>query len=232
MAAVALLLATAATTGHAQTDERPLTLLLSGTLTIGGELFPNYGSSNPLSRSESIELSSSFGYGGEVRYLFPYTRIAIGVSADYTNSSFERTLDPGGSAPVTVQDGYTATAVELTGYFFIPVSGQTLRLYMGGGGGGYWGKRVYRIASTEAPSLDATPGFGIHVLAGARWQIQEHVAAVFAMKFRDLQFESTNAFSTARIQYRDASINVGTAPFTARIQANGIVFHLGLAFNL
>lgn len=199
---------------------------------MGGEVLPDRASANPVLRAQTIPLDRGYGYGAELHYQFPSSSVAIGVSCDYSTSTTTSTITPNGFQSVPVEDGFRALAAEITGYFFIPVGGQSFGLFMGGGGGGYWGERIYRVGGVEAPVVDTQPGYGIHVLGGARYRFADHLSVMFMMKFRDLQFESTNAFPTSRIVYRNAALNVGTIPFSARIEANSVLFSLGLCLSI
>ena len=219
----------------AQTDDQPLGLILSGILSTGGDLVPDPSSSGTLLRQAPPSLGTGFGYGVELRYRLPSSNIAVGLSLDHSSasvSSTTRSSTASARQAYPVEDGYRAYAAEITGYFYIPVGGPSLSLFMGGGCGGYWGERVFRMAGVEAPVTGSIPGFGIHVLGGAGYRIFPHTSVLFTMKFRELQFESTNAFAVSRISYGSSTIQVGTAPFSARVQANSVLFSLGLMISL
>ncbi len=231
----AALLCAAPLHAPAQTEDQPLGLILSGILSTGGELVPDPSSAGTLLRQTPPSLGTGFGYGAELRYRLPSSNIAIGLSLDHSFasvSSMTRSSTASARQAYPVEDGYRAYAAEITGYFYIPVGGPSLSLFMGGGCGGYWGERVFRMAGVEAPATGSIPGFGIHVLGGAGYRVLPHTSVLFTMKFRELQFESTNAFAVSRISYGSSSIQVGTAPFSARVQANSVLFSLGLMISL
>lgn len=219
----------------AQSEDQPLGLLVTGLLTTGGEVLPDPSSPGALLRQKPPAFGTGFGVGAEVRYRFPMTSVAIGLSLDHSTASVS-TMTRGSSASryqsYPLEDGYRAYAAEVTGYFFIPVGGPSFSLCMGGGVGGYWGERVYRLADVEAKATGSRPGFGIHVLGGASYMVLPHTSVVFTMKFRDVQFESTNAFAVSRIPYGSSGIAIGTTPFSARVEANTVLFSLGLLFSL
>jgi len=220
---------------RAQTEDQPLVFVVTGLLSTGGELLPDPSAPSTLLRQKPPAFSTGFGYGAEVRYRFPSTSVAVGLSIDHSAASIASTIRSSSGSlyqSYPIEDGYRAFAVELTGYFFIPVGGPSLGLFMGGGAGGYWGERVFRLAGIEAGTTETKPGFGIHVLGGASYTVFRHVGLTFTMKFRDLQFESTSTFAEGRIPYGSSSIYVGTAPFTARVQANSVLFTLGIMFAL
>jgi hypothetical protein len=121
--------------------------------------------------------------------------------------------------------------IDLTAFFIIPISGPSIQVFMGGGAGAYVGERIYSLAGVEAAPVDARTGFGIHVLGGASYRLSELLAITGEMKFRDLQFDATNAFTTPRIVHEGRVIEVSTEPFHSTIQTDGIVLHLGVSFS-
>ena len=206
----------------------PFAVVLKGNLTTSSLIYVTPDAPDPVEQGNTFNLSGAFGYGAEVRYRIPESNIALGLGADYLSSSGTGTLN-GTAIPTT--DGYTAFTVELTGYFILPLSGERFGVYMGGGGGAYFGNRTYSLAGVEAASVDNTPGFAIHVVGGISYTFLEGVQGLFEMKFRDLQFSSVSAFRVPAIRYQDTMINIGTAPFRSRVETDGIVFQLGIAYS-
>jgi hypothetical protein len=209
----------------------PVTLLIKGNLTTSSQLFIHPDSPDPVMRSESVGFTGFFGTGAEVRYRLPETSVAIGVSVDYIRAKTSTDIRAYPQTTVPVEDGYTVIPVEVTGYFIIPFSTETLGIYMGGGGGVYFGRRSYRIGTTSATLVESTPGAGIHVLGGVTYRFYDAFEAVFEMKFRDVQFNSTNVFAEPRVQYGSVIVNVDQKPFTSRTQTDGVVFQIGIGFT-
>lgn len=220
--------------GGVHAEGRYLSIIVRGNLTTGSQLFPTPASTDEVERAFSEQIDNSFGVGAEIRYTLPETQVAIGLGTEYirTTSSFQRPITPSSSRFVPVDDGYRVIPVELTGYFLIPVSGPTFSIYMGGGVGMYFGERVYSFAGVNAPSVSSGKGFGIHVLGGVSFALREWVAIQAEMKFRDLQFESSNAFTVTEASYNGFTIPLSRQSFVSRVNTNGIVFQVGLAFSL
>ncbi len=211
-------------------DGKNFSVSLKGSLTTGSQLFPNPNSSDEAQRAEFFPLKDIWGYGMEVRYRFPETDLAIALSADYLRTTQGSSIRLSGKQ-IPVDDGYRVIPVELTGYFIIPISGEVLGVYMGGGGGAYFGHRIYRIGSTDAPSIDHGVGFGIHVLSGLSYRFNDIISLNAEMKFRDLQFSSVNQFSTPQVQYGPTLVNVSTKPFESLVHTDGIIFQLGVVIE-
>ncbi len=206
----------------------PFTVLLKGNLTTSSLIYVTPDASDPVARGTTFDLTGSFGYGIEVRYRIPETSLALGLSTDYIRTKGSGSLN---GTTIPVQDGYTAIPVELTGYFIIPLSGEYFGVHMGGGAGMYFGRRTYSLAGVEAAIVQNTPGFAIHVLGGISYRFWDSFRGILEMKFRDLQFQSVNAFNTRVIRYQDTVINVSTQPFNSRVETDGVIFQLGIAYT-
>lgn len=219
---------TALTAAPLRAGDGPFTIILKGNLTTSSLIYVTPDAADPVARGITFDMTGAFGYGAEIRFRLPETNLALGLSTDYIKSSGTSTLS---GTRIPTQDGYTAIPVELTGYFIIPLSGEQFGVYMGGGAGMYFGSRTYSLAGVEAATVDNTPGFAIHVLGGISYRFADGLRGMFEMKFRDLQFESVDAFSTRVIRYQDTIINVSTQPFKSRIETDGIIFQIGIAYS-
>lgn len=215
-------------TEPASAQGRHFTISLKGNLTTGTQLFPRPNSTNSAERASFFPIENIPGIGIEVRYRIPETNLALGLSADYIRGSISQTL-AGFSRPIPVEDGYRVIPVELTGYFIIPFSGETFGVYMGGGGGAYFGRRILKIAGLESVPLDQGVGYGIHVLGGVSYRLVEWLTLEGEMKFRDVQFDATNAFLASSTIYQGTVVNISRDPRPSRVHTDGIIFQLGVA---
>lgn len=207
-------------------DAKQFSLIFKGSLTTLSQLFENPNSPDEFQRSQFFSIKDTWGYGVELRYRFPETDLAIALSADYLRA----TQSKGNNPPK--EDGYRVIPVELTGYFVIPFSGETIGVYIGGGGGAYFGRRIYRIADTEAPAIDQGAGYGIHVLSGISYRFTEILSLNAEMKFRDLQFNSVNKFQKSRALSGSTFVDLPAGALESRVHTNGVIFQLGVVVEL
>ncbi len=215
--------------GRLNAGEKPFAVIVKGNLTTSSLLYPNNNAADEILRTTSYPVGSFFGTSIELRYRFPESNAAVGVSADYLRAKSDRSITAG-SLTVPVEDGYRVIPVEVTGYFIIPFSGPTFGVFMGGGAGLYFGRREYTVAGVAPASVSVSPGFGIHVLGGVSYRLNDLLSLTAEMKFRDLQFEETTQF-TKRIRYQGTLLNIGTSPETLRVQTDGMIFQLGVAIS-
>lgn len=203
-------------------------VLLKGNLTTGSRLFLNPTAADPVSRSESRLFEDFFGLGAEAKYQFPGSNISIALSTDYIRSN-QSTPITASRRTVPGEDGFVVIPVELTGYFRIPVTDGAFGVFMGGGVGAYFGKRILSIAGIDAPSGEGKPGYGIHVLGGVSYRFSSLLSVVAEMKFRDAQFEAENTFPVSRIPYRDVVVTVSQNPIASSIHTDGMILQIGVA---
>ena len=199
---------------HCVAADYRFSVTAKGALTTDSQLFPNPNASDEIARAQSIELKSAYGGGVEVRYFFSESNLSVGLNVEYLTANQSYKTGSPFSRQVSIEDGYRVIPLEATLYFAIPISGDPVSIYMGGGGGMYFGKRRYAIDGTNALPVRSTTGFGIHVIAGVGYRVTEWFGALGEMKFRDLQFEALNAIP-------------GQEPVASRVHTNGIVFQLG-----
>jgi hypothetical protein len=102
---------------------------------------------------------------------------------------------------------------------------------MGGGVGGYFGRRIYRIAGVEAVPLTPGHGFGIHVLGGVRLHVSGPLSLHVEMKFRDVQFRTTTVFPVAQTVYNDIPVILDRVPRISTVHVDGVVFQLGTSLS-
>ncbi|MBI3193331.1 MAG: outer membrane beta-barrel protein [Ignavibacteriae bacterium] len=182
-----------------------------------------------MTRNQSLPLNGVWGVGIDVRREIGVSNIRLGVSAEVLWNEVAIEIPANQKKNITT-DGYIALPVELSGYFSIPFSTESFKMYMGGGVGMYFGERRYTYAGIESKITERTPGFGIHVVSGFEFALSSNIALRTELKFRDVQFESTNVFPL------DATFPASTplpeqTPFPTKVSIDGILFGTGFVFH-
>jgi hypothetical protein len=198
---------------------------LKASLTTSSRLFYDIDTRDELGRTPYVELYDIFGIGIDVRQSIDDTRMQIGLSVEYLTTREGRVARIG-SSRIPVEDGFWVVPVELTGYFVIPFSSDTYRLYIGGGAGMYIGERIYSVAGERGDVVDSRHGFGIHVVTGFEYSPVTWFAVRSELKFRDLQFDSATRFSGSAVPY------VGAGPIRARVNVDGMLLDVGIVLQL
>ena len=217
--------------GSSPGQERMFTIIARGTLNTTGHLFPNPGAADPGARAQSNSYTDFYGAGAELHYHLPGSNISLSISAEYVRNSGSRAVAGAGQTVIEIEDYYRVIPVEFTGYFRIPVTDGPFSIFMGGGIGVYWGSRFYALAGVEAPTTITRAGFGIHVLAGAGYRVNEWFSVSAEVKFRDAQFQTTNAFEIPSVKYGNTVVSLPQSPLESRIHSDGMVVGIGLGFS-
>ncbi|HLB01300.1 MAG TPA: hypothetical protein VJO14_07935 [Bacteroidota bacterium] len=211
--------------------EYNLSVSAFGTLTTSSKLFPNPNARDDFLRGSFSPMNTIFSLGADIRGNVPPLGIRIGLSSELISRNVTSSVpNTGGTIPI--EDGYTAVPVELTGYFRIPVGGESLDFYMGGGGGVYLGGRRYRYAGVEAGTLDRSLNFGIHVLSGLEVRLAGRFALRTELKFRNIQLETSQRFSAAVAVYRETTVPLPQEILRSRIQIDGMNLVAGIVYRL
>lgn len=158
------------------------------------EVLNNINSRDPIERDTYDELSGTYGYGAELNYeprLYNLDLVFY-ISSEYIKMKEE--------VPYRVDNGINITTYKATEKFImiplefglkwpLPVSTENFKIYIGGGGGFYFGKHTRDILNLESQTLSVTPGFSLNILAGLEYYIARNLSANFEFKFREASFD-------------------------------------------
>ncbi len=208
-------------------QEHLYSVAVSGSITTSSRLFFYPHDADIFTRNQSLTLNNIWGAGIDIRRELKGNHFHVGLSAEYlfTHENLTVQLDNGTKIPV--EDGYISLPLEVTGYFTIPFGSDVIEVYMGGGFGGYFGERHYSYAGVKSHITSRKPGFGIHVVSGVEYNITPIVTLRSEIKFREVQFESTNVFVPEQ-GYNGVTLPYEQAPFTSRISIDGLLFNVAL----
>jgi hypothetical protein len=207
---------------------------LKGTYTSSSRLYPTPDAAQEDLQSLYIEYNDLVGFGLEVRRQLGSESIEVGVGVEFLSTRKSGLgTGPAGTPAVQlpIEDGYRFLPIELTGYFVLPFSTETLKFYMGGGAGFYYGDRVYRVVNRTAQTVESRAAFGIHVLTGVDYFIDRFLSLRGEMKFRDPQFDITSKFVDSRVEYNGHTYRLSQQPFNSKINLDGLVLNLGIVLN-
>lgn len=207
-----------------------------GTYISSSELLEKPKSSNPIERNAAIELDGGFGYGGEITYDPGIYDLGIKL---YLSSEFlridqrdlEMVFDNGAQRDeVQMRERFILVPVELGVKWLLPVSGEEFKIYIGGGGGIYFGNRTRNVGNLESSTLDTKPGFSLNILSGIEYFFARNLSADFELKFREAFFDSENKFSQNSIDI-NGTVYPLTNPFYSRLIVDGVRLSLGVKYH-
>jgi opacity protein-like surface antigen len=199
-------------------------LSIRGNYTTTSRLYP---SPTPNSYEDYYPIDGIWGFGAEIRSHLFLDRILLGISGEFVSGEI-RNQDK--STRLEVKDGYGLYIFELNGYYIIPLSTERFKIYLGGGLNFSFGKRIREILAYSAENIRSPINVGIQVLSGLEFFIFKNFSARWEMKFRDPLIETESKFKTDRFIYKNTTYTLPTEPFKTRINIDGIVFDLALAY--
>ncbi len=207
---------------------------LKGTYTSSSKLFPTPDAVQESARNHSLEFNDAFGLGFEIRHQLGGENIEVGIGVEFLSTSKTglATISGGPSrVQLPVMDGFRFIPVELSGYFIIPLNSESVKFFMGGGVGFYYGDRVYRVVNRTAQRVENQVAFGIHVLTGLDYFVTRGFSVRGELKFRDPQFDMTSKFTDSDVEYAGRTYRLSQQPFTSKVNLDGLVINVGIALN-
>jgi hypothetical protein len=212
---------------YASAQERPHAIAVYANIISASKLF-----TAPLSQ-DLVEKNNAEQFGtilnARVAYSYSFTpMMRLQLSGELVEDE-DVLRDNNGT---DIADGYRLYAAELAGLFVLPFTGKTFALFIGGGGGVYWGTRKYAIAGITADPLDSSPSFNILTVIGAEYFFSDLLSLAAEWRFRDPVVTAKNAFTRASVESYGITYPLEQRPFTSKINVNGNTYSLGVCFHL
>ena len=210
------------------------------TLSTESELFHHPNDPDELLRSEYYPLNTIFGGGIDIRKAIAPLRLSVGASVEYLSKSETFSVATSGISTTThlstnltvpVSDGYGVTVIELSVYVPLPIGNENFQVYIGGGGGGYFGGRDYSYAGIAATTTDRSPGYGIHILSGAEYNLSSVFSLRTDVKFRDVHFETTDTFPVQQTTVQGSALLLPQGPQQSRVNVDGLAMAVQFAYR-
>ena len=218
--------------GYALSGDYGISLSLKGTMTSNTRMMYDVNVSSYTQADRNV--SSSFGYGADVRSNLFFDRFFLGFSVEIVRGSttVSQIYPLLQNLRVPMEEGFEARMAELSGYYIVPISSETILFYLGGGVGYYTGKRVYSVAGYHTTNLRSTSNIGIHVLTGTEFRIFPNVALRTELKFRDPYFDATTRFDKSFVIVEGQRVALSQQERVTRINLYGINYVAGLVFSI
>ncbi|MFA6456929.1 MAG: hypothetical protein WCW40_08920 [Bacteroidota bacterium] len=213
-------------------DAEEFSISLKGTFTTSTRFL--YNVDRPATFGNERTLTSNFGYGADIRWNILWDRFFIGFSIEkITGNELRNELySQYHFLPVPNEEGFEVLAMEMSGYYIVPVSSENIKFYLGGGIGTYDGRRNYSIANVRAETISSTSYLGIHVMTGIDYRILERVMLRFEIKFRDPHFDITTNFDQTSAEYLGYTIRLPQGEEVTKVNLFGVNYVGGLVFTL
>ena len=212
-------------------QELPSSISFFGTFTTSAKLFHHPNDIDAAYRSQYLPIDNIFGFGIDYRRNVNSSRFKIGLNIEYLRKIKRLSYLTNQKKQIPITDGFSAIPVELTGLFRIPIGGTIIHPFMGGGIGFYWGERIYQQANIKARTINQKIGLGIHVISGIEYLLTPIISLRAEVKFRDVQFGTTNKFEQATTIYDGIIVPLPDEPIGSYMHIDGMILMLGTTLN-
>lgn len=212
--------------------ETNLLLSVKGSYTTSTRFLYNIDKQNSYNDNRSI--TSNLGYGTDLRWNVIWERFFIGVSAEKIQGSeiIPVQYPQYNYLAVPYEEGFDLLAIELSGYYVVPISSEKIQFYLGGGIGMYDGVRNFSIAGVKSETISTISYSGIHVMTGIDYRLFSHLGVRFEIKFRDPHFDSTTKFEQRTAQYQGYTIQLPQEVSVTKVNLFGVNYSAGIIINL
>lgn len=217
----------------AQYSDNQFGLSLSWNYTTTARLFLNPNAIQKVIREENIEIEDIYSGAVELRYRLSES-VMVGIGTEYIDkkSKFRNIV---GSPPqlsgIEVSEGFKLIPIEISGYYFIPFSTESLKFYMGGGLGVYFGTYIRNFLDVGLETVDRQFSWGIHGRLGMDYMVTRFFSVRGEMKFRDPEFEITSKYNKERFIYQNNAISLPQEPFTTKVNIDGVTFAINAVLH-
>lgn len=216
--------------------EKRFSISLYGTYISSGSLQNNPRSTNPIERNASTDLDGGYGYGAELNYEPPLFDLGLTfyLSSEYyrsrTNELAMRLTNGENQAVININEDYSIIPVEAGIKWYLPVSTDNFKIFIGGGGGIYFGNRTRTLLDLTSYNISKQAGFSLNILSGLEYYIARNVAANFELKFREASFEAESAFNKSVISVNGSQYGIDN-PFYTKFIIDGVRLSAGLKYQ-
>lgn len=213
---------------YAFSQEGSLSLSLKGNYTTTSRYYPSTVIVTSYSFEEYFSIDNLWGYGIEARYnISDY--IALGLSAECISGKIDYTHP---TLRIPAKAGYDMFLFELNGYYYMPLSTESFKFYIGGGINIDYCNSYEELPTIKSQLVSAPLNTGIQVVSGVEYYFLRDFSVRLEMKFRDPIVENECQYTTSKISYNNRVYNISTKPFKSKVNIDGVVFDLSVAYRL
>jgi hypothetical protein len=201
------------------------------------ELQNDPNSTDPFERNGMVTLNGGYGYGAELNYKpnLGNLNLTFFLSTEYfklsENDLYLQFQQDSSSAKVAMTEAFHMIPIEFGVKWDLPVSTNSFKVYIGGGGGMYFGDRTRTIGSSLVSTTTYTkPGFSLNILSGLEYYLERNLSANLELKFREGSFDVESKFAQNSININGVDYFLSN-PVYSRIIVDGVRISFGLKYN-
>ena len=212
------------------------TIYIYGTYVSSAELQNDISSHIAFLRDASVELSGGYGAGGEISFNPGFANLGLSfyLSSEYLKVNDDELLmrlDQDSSyINYRVGEEYTLIPLEAGLKWRLPVSTERFKIYIGGGGGVYFGDRTRTIAGLQSYTVSKKAGYSMNILAGLEYFVARNLSVDFEFKFREASFDNESRFNSDFVTVNGNNYPIEN-PINSRFIVDGTRISAGLKYH-
>jgi hypothetical protein len=179
-----------------------------------------------------LGLNGTYGYGAEINYKPPLNHwdLIFYLSLEYLKFSQDNFgLPLNDSMDIGISEQFTVIPVEFGVKWNLPIGSDNWKIYIGGGGGVYFGKETRSILYLQSSQINSKPDFSLNILSGVDYYLDKNFSANLELKFREAAFDSESRFSSSTVTVNGSEFQLEN-PFYSRFIADGVRVSLGFKY--
>jgi len=217
-------------------ENKKFSIQLFAAYVSAAELQDNIASEIYFIRDVSVEMNGGYSYGAELTYdpSFSNFDVMFYVSTEYLkvkdNEMKLRLENDTAFSTVLFTEEYKILPIEAGLKWRLPVSSERFKIFIGGGGGMYFGSRTRSIGPYNSTNISKKPGYSLNIMAGLEYFFERNLSVNFEFKFREASFESKDSFPVSTLTVNGNTYSISN-PINSRIMADGTRISAGLKYN-
>lgn len=191
-------------------------------------------SPSEIERNIFQETRGGYGYSAILKTNVISENVSLALNFEYIkitddeNSIFLQTAN-GPSIRARMTETIEVMPVELSAIFNIPYLTDDLNVYLGGGGGVYFGDWRRSVLGVETETISKRPGISFHVLSGIQYSFLNNVSAGFEFRFREGMYEVNNEFKENEFLINGNSYSIQKS-YNSKVFLDGLRLSLGVSY--
>ncbi|MGB9697311.1 MAG: hypothetical protein ACP5P3_06620 [Ignavibacteria bacterium] len=185
-------------------------------------------------KNSSVELKGGYGYGLIIKQKLFGSGLDIGLGSEYIRIEDNELVETLEEDTSIIRGRVTETVemipIELTVYFTLPEVVKNLNIFLGGGGGIYFGDRSRHFANMTTTTEYKRPMPGIIVLVGTEYRVHRNLSVYFEARFRQAGYRVRSTFPRDYVIYQGIPYYFNSV-LDSKVFIDGLKLSLGIGVN-
>lgn len=219
---------------YSQDFIKDLKIILTANYITSATIQLNPFTTDIIEKNSSVSLKGGYGYGFIIKQKLFRTDLEIGLSSEYIRIEDNELVETLEQDTSIIRGRVTETVemipIELTLYFSLPEVLKNLNIFLGGGGGIYFGDRTRNFAGMTTTTEYKKPMSGVLVLVGVDYRLHKNLSIYFETRFRQAGYRVRSVFPRNYVIYQGIPYYFNPV-LDSKIFIDGLKLSLGVGVN-